>query len=336
MIKEAIKKILAKSDLTQGEAEGVMSEIMSGAATPAQIAGFLVALSAKGESISEIVGSVKAIRAMAAKVNLKATPIVDTCGTGGDNSGTFNISTCSTFVVAGAGLTVAKHGNRSVSSKCGSADVFEALGVKIDIPPGKVEECINEVGMGFMFAPNFHPAMKYALAPRKEIGVRTIFNILGPLCNPAGATAQVIGVFDEKLTEMMAEVLLQLGVERALVVHGMDGVDEISLSGHTKISELKAGKVNTYFVEPRDFGLQSVSANELLGGDAKYNANIITEILDGKKGAKRDVVLANSAAAIIAGGKAKSFSEAVRIAATSIDSGKAKEKLNKLKEFTNA
>jgi len=261
--------------------------------------------------------------------------VVDTCGTGGDRSKTFNISTTAAFVVAGCGIAVAKHGNRSVSSGCGSADVLQALGINIELRPAEVEECLKELGIGFLFAPLFHEAMKYALGPRREIGIRTIFNILGPLTNPANARAQVLGVYDPALTSIMAKVLGRLGSTHAFVVHGSDGLDEITITGETKVSEWYKGRVRNYTIKPQDFGIKKGRLKDLLGGGPEENAKILVGILEGKKGPKRDIVLLNAAAAIIASGKAKGFKEGIKLAEESIDSGAARRKLEVLREFSN-
>ncbi|EHP87375.1 anthranilate phosphoribosyltransferase [Methanotorris formicicus] len=334
MITDAIKKVVEFKDLDESEAIEVMNEIMGGKATQPQIASILTALRMKGETPVEIASFAKVMREFATKINPKVDKLVDTCGTGGDNLNTFNISTTVAFVVAGCCVAVAKHGNRSVSSKCGSADVLEALGVNLDIPPKKVEECIEKVGIGFLFAPLYHSAMKHALPVRKEIGIRTVFNVLGPLTNPANAEYQVVGVYDGNLTEKIAEVLKLLGLKGAMVVHG-SGMDEITTTGETKISELKDGDVKTYTITPEEFGFKRANVDELKGGDAKENARILREILDGKEGAKRDIVLINAAAALYVCNEAKSLEEGIKMAEKSIDSGKAMEKLEKLVEFTN-
>lgn len=336
MIKESIKKVVEGHNLTREEAALTMDTIMRGDATPSQIASFITALRIKGETVEEITGCAEKMREHAVNIYPHTKNLVDTCGTGGDVSGTFNISTVSALVAAGAGVPIAKHGNRSVSSRCGSADVLEALGVKIDIDPKKVEECIDKVGIGFIFAPNFHKAMRFAMPTRKEIGIRTVFNILGPLTNPAHASAQVLGVFREDLTETMAEVLKNLGVKHALVVHGMDGLDEISISDRTKVTHLREGKIETYFIKPEDFGIHKGKKEDILGGSAEENAEIAIEILKSEeKGSKRDIVILNAAAAIFVGGKAKDLKEGLRIAAGSIDSGAAYRKLEELVEFTS-
>jgi anthranilate phosphoribosyltransferase len=268
-------------------------------------------------------------------INLDLETIVDTCGTGGDGTNTFNVSTTTAFVVAGCGLRVAKHGNRSVSSLCGSADVIEILGVNLDVSPAVVEECLSRVGIGFLFAPALHGAMKYAIGPRKEIGIRSIFNILGPLTNPAGANVQVLGVYDKELTPVLAEVLNRLGSRSAFVVHGEDRLDEISITGRTFVSELKDGRVFNYTIEPEDFGLPSASIDEIRGGDAEENAQIVLKVLQGQPGPRRDIVLLNAAAALVAAGQASDFSEGIKQAAEAIDSGQAMQKLDALKDITN-
>ncbi len=332
---DAIKKVVAGHNLTREEAAGAMDTIMRGEATPSQIAALITALHTKGESVDEITGFAEKMREHAVNIYPKTPGLVDTCGTGGDVSGTFNISTVSAFVAAGAGVPIAKHGNRSITSRCGSADVLEALGVKIDLDPKKVEACIDAVGFGFIFAPNFHKAMRFAGPTRKEIGISTIFNILGPLSNPARAHAQVLGVFHQELTKIMAEVLGKLGTEQAMVVHGSDGLDEISVSEKTQVSHLKHGKVETYFIKPEDFGLVRRERKELLGGSAPENAETAIRILrNEEKGAKRDVVLINAAAALLVGGKARDLHEGIKLAAQTIDSGAAYKKLEAVIAFT--
>ena len=335
MIKEAITKLVEKTDLSEGESEAVMEEIMSGQATQAQIASFLTALRIKGETVEEITGAARVMRSKAARINVKDPNVVDTCGTGGDRLHTFNISTAAAFVVAGAGITVAKHGNRSVSSMCGSADVLRALGVNIDIPVERVEKCVNETGIGFLFAPVHHPAMRHAVGPRQEIGIRTIFNILGPLTNPAGAACQVIGVYSAHLTEILARVLVNLGAKRCFVVHGSDGLDEITITGETIISEGYRGEVKTYSIRPGDVGIKTGTIKDIKGGSAAENSSIILQILGGEKGPKRDIVLLNAAAGIMASGKSPDFNAGIRLAEVSIDSGKALAKLEELKRATN-
>jgi len=334
MIKEAIQLTVDGKDLSEDQMIETMTEIMEGNATDAQIAALLTALRIKGETVDEITG---AARVMREKVSAITSPAftVDTCGTGGDLSGTFNISTTSALVVAACGVPVAKHGNRSVSSKSGSADVLEALGVKIDLEPQKAQKCIEMTGFGFMFAPLFHPAMKYAIGPRKEMGIRTIFNILGPLTNPAGAERQVLGVYDDSLTEPLAQVLSNLGIRHAFVVHGEDGLDEITNADRTKISEVKEGRIDNYFISPEDLDLDRVRKEDLLGGNAEENAQITVAILEGEKGPKRDIVLMNAAAALITGDSVSSFSEGIEKAAGAIDSGAARDKLDEVKVATN-
>ncbi len=337
MIKQAIKKVIEGKNLTRQEAALTMDTIMKGEATTSQISAFITALRMKGETIDEITGCAEKMREHAANIYPQQKNLVDTCGTGGDKSGTINISTISALVVAGAGVPVAKHGNRSVSSKCGSADVLEALGVKVDLEPKKVEECINQVGIGFIFAPKFHAAMKYAMPARKETGIRTVFNILGPLTNPAKASFQVLGVFSSALTEVMAKVLGNLGIKHALVVHGKDGLDEITISDKTKVAELKDGKIKTYEIKPEDFGVKKAKLSEILGGAKEKNAKIALEILKAEeKGAKRNVVLMNAAAAIYAAGKAKDLKEGFKLAAEAVDSGTANKKLEELINFSNS
>ena len=336
MIQEAISKLIEKQDLTLDEATAVMDEIMSGKATDAQIAGFLVSLRLKGETIDEITACAKVMREKASRIKPKDHKhLIDVVGTGGDKSGTFNISTVAAFVTAGAGIPVAKHGNKSVSSKSGSADVLKALGINIDLEPKKVEQCINEVGIGYMFAPKFHSAMKYAIGPRKELAVRTIFNILGPLTNPAEAPYELMGVFSEELVEPLAEVLGKLGCKHAMVIHG-NGLDEITLEAPTKVAEYKDGHVTTYEIKPTDFGIKLAELKEIQGGSPEDNAKITLDILSGKeKGPKRNIVLLNAGAAIYTAGKADSIQDGIDMAKDSIDSGKALEKLNNLKDWTN-
>lgn len=334
MIREAIKILVEGINLSEKEMIETMRDIMEGKATDAQIASFLTALRLKGETVEEITGAVKVMREKATKIKAPEYT-VDTCGTGGDMSHTFNISTTSALIVAACGVPVAKHGNRSVSSRSGSADVLEALGVKIDLEPEKVEKCLETTGFGFMFAPLFHPAMKYAIGPRREMGIRTIFNILGPLTNPAGAKRQVLGVFDDSLTEVMAEVLANLGATHAFIVHGEDGLDEITNTDKTKITELKNGRIDTYFITPEDIGFPRAKKEDLLGGKAEENAQIVIDILNGKKGPKRDITIMNASAALITGDRAKSFSEAIEKASGAIDSGAALKKLEEIKAVSN-
>ncbi|MFA5104326.1 MAG: anthranilate phosphoribosyltransferase [Candidatus Margulisiibacteriota bacterium] len=335
MIKDCIKKLVEGQDLTSRESEEAMNDIMTGIATPSQIASLITALRIKGETSEEITGFAKIMRAHAVKLSPKADYFVDTCGTGGDVSGTFNISTVASFIAAGSGVVIAKHGNRAVSSKCGSADLLEKLGVMIDIPPEKVASCIDSVGLGFIFAPAFHQAMKHATPTRKEIGIRTIFNILGPVSNPANTKGQLMGVYSEKLTLVMAEVLKNQGCETAMVVYGTDGIDEISISGSTKVSHLSGGIIKEYFVEPENFGIKKQPLSSISGGSSEENAGITKNILEGKeKGARRDVVLLNAAAAIVVGKKAADIKEGLELAKRSLDSGAALDKLKKLIEFT--
>ena len=349
MIKEAIEKVVKRIDLSEGEMRSCFDEIMSGKATAAQIGAFVTALRMKGETVDEITGAAKVMREKSIHIsagryavdidrddiNIDRETVVDTCGTGGSGTNTFNISTTVAFVVAGCGLKVAKHGNRSASSACGSADVLEALGVRVDVPADLVQRCLIEIGIGFLYAPLFHNAMKYAVEPRKEIGIRTIFNILGPLSNPANATSQVLGVYDGRLTEVMAHVLKRLGVKRAFVVYGMDTLDEITITGKTRVTELKDGRIKTYYVTPEKFGLRRARLEEIDGGNAKDNAEIVLSVLKGERGPCRDVVLMNASAALVSGFKAKDFKIGVKMAARSIDSGAALDKLLKLIESTN-
>ena len=336
MIREAIRKVVQADDLTREEATAVMTEIMDGAATPAQIGCFLTALRLKGETVEEISGFAQVMREKATRIECSREDVVDTCGTGGDGLLTFNISTCAAFVAAGAGAAVAKHGNRSVSSGCGSADVLKELGVNIEAEPPVIERCLETVGIGFLFAPKLHLAMKHAIGPRREIGIRTVFNILGPLTNPAGAKRQLLGVYDGALTETLARVLDTLGSQRVFVVHGEDGLDEISTTGPTQVTELNESQVRTYTIHPQDFGLPLSSLEDFNGGDAAANAGILKEVVGGQKGPKRDIVLLNSAAVIVAAGKAEDLKEGLERAAESIDSGRAMEKLDQLIEVSNS
>jgi anthranilate phosphoribosyltransferase len=336
MIKEAIDKAVRNIDLREAEMMAAMEEIMGGEATPAQIGAFITALRIKGETVEEVTGAARIMRQKATRVNACATTIVDTCGTGGDKLNTFNISTTTAFVVAAAGIIVAKHGNRAVSSGCGSADVLEALGVNISVNQEIVEECIQQIGIGFLFAPKLHGAMKYAIGPRREIGIRTIFNMLGPLTNPAGATAQLLGVYDPKLTEMFADVLKNMGTKRAFVVHGLDGLDEVTITGETRVAELKDGIVRTYNIHPKDYVGNTYPLNDIRGGDPTVNAQITRDVLSGKPGACRDVVLMNAAVAIVAGEKAADIKEGVGLAADCIDSGAAVKRLQALIEMSNS
>lgn len=335
MIKEAISKVVKGADLTEDEMIHVMNEVMGGEASPAQIGAFLTALRVKGETPAEITGAARVMREKSTKIEAPTNQVVDTCGTGGDESMTFNISTAAAFVVSATGLTVAKHGNRSVSSKSGSADVLKSLGVNIEAEVSKVEECLSEIGIGFLFAPLLHGAMKYAAPVRREIGIRTIFNILGPLTNPAGAKRQVIGVYAPELTDLLAKVLFNLDCEHAFVVRGEDGLDEITLTTETKVTELKDGEIKTYHLKPEELGFNRCTPGDLVGGDSDENAEIILSIFKGVKGPKLDIVVANASAAIVAGGLSSTLAEGVALASSVIESGAALEKLEKLKELTN-
>ena len=330
MIQEAISKLVNKQSLTQNQAEQVMNQIMDGKATDAQIAAFITALRLKSETIDEITAFAKIMREKSQTIRPKASYLVDTCGTGGDNSNTFNISTASAFVVSGAGAAVAKHGNKSISSKCGSADVLAELGINIEMQPAQVEKCIEDIGIGFMFAPLFHPAMKYASKARKEIGIRTIFNILGPLTNPANAKSQLVGVFDEKLLMNIAKTLNNLGSRHAIVVNG-NGLDEITICGKTDVCELKNNKIDVYSINPIDFGFKLSSLDNIKGGSVSENAKIILDILNGSKGPKGDIVLLNAAAALLATDIVEDYRDAIELANYSIDSGNALKKLKDLK-----
>jgi anthranilate phosphoribosyltransferase len=339
-VKDVLNKLVEKKNLSCEEAKALFDNIMEGKLTEAQIGGILVALRAKGETVEEITGAVSAMREKSLKVPLPEEireKIVDTCGTGGDLKGTFNVSTAVAFVVASCGVPVAKHGNRSVSSKCGSADILEALGVKIVLKPEQVANCISETNFGFMFAPCFHPAMANVAKPRKELGIRTIFNLLGPMTNPAGAKRQLMGVFSEELTEKLARVLVNLGVKKAFVVHGKDGMDEITVCAPTKVVEISEGKIRTYEVSPEDFGLKSSPPEELKAGETlEENREIILRILKGKEdGAKTDIVLINSAFALLAGGRVNSIKEGIELAKESLEKGKPYETLEKVIEVTN-
>jgi anthranilate phosphoribosyltransferase len=344
MIVEAIRKAVERKDLTRDEAFAVMEAIMSGHATDAQIAAFLTALRMKGETVEEVIGFARVMREKVSPVKTRARVqtslsgtdremLVDTCGTGGDATGTFNVSTATAFVVSGAGIPVAKHGNRSVSSLCGSADVVEALGVRLDLSPERVGRCVDEVGIGFCYAPLLHKAMKFVMLARREIRIRTVFNILGPLTNPARASAQVIGVYDGALAEVMAQVLKELGTTRAFVVHGQDGLDELSTTGPSRVAELRDGEIRCYTVQPEDFGLPRVNLADLKGGSAADNAEIIRRILAGERGPKRDIVVLNAGAAIAAGGKAADIAAGIALATQAIDSGAARDRLARLVEF---
>lgn len=334
MLREAIALVAQGDDLTEIQAQQAMETIMRGEATPAQIGAFITGLRIKGETIDEITGCALAMRAHARHIRPKVQRLVDTCGTGGDGSNTFNVSTAAAFVIAGADVSVAKHGNRSVSSKCGSADVLEALGVTVDLDAPQVEACIEEVGIGFLFAPRFHASMRHAAGPRREIGIRTIFNLLGPLTNPAGAKGQVVGVYHPDLTEPLAHVLGRLGVEHALVVHGMDKLDEISIGAPTRVSRLYKGEVETFTIKPESVGMKPASLADIQGGDAQENADILRNLLKGEQGPRRDILLLNAAAGLVVAGQADTIADGVTIAAEVIDSGKALEKVEALVEFT--
>ncbi|HVN87170.1 MAG TPA: anthranilate phosphoribosyltransferase [Candidatus Binatia bacterium] len=336
-IQAALARVVERHDLTAEDAEAVIRHVMRGEATPAQIGGLLIALRMKGETVEELTGAVRAMRGAAVSIHPRATVVVDTCGTGGDRRGTFNISTATAFVVAGAGLTVAKHGNRAMSGTVGGADVLEALGVCIDLSPERIAACIDEIGIGFLFAPTFHPAMKFAAGPRRELGQRTIFNLLGPLSNPAGAQHQVVGVFAPQWVEPVAHVLGRLGSVHALVVHSDDGLDEISSAAPTAVAEWYAGGVHTYRVTPDEFGLVRCNAADLAGADtAQGGARIVRDVLDGRPSPRLETVVLNAAAAIYAGDAAPSLRDAIPIARAAIDSGKAGAKLDELVRFTNA
>ena len=348
MIKEAIAKVVRGVDLSEHEAKMAMDEILTGKATPAQISSFITAFRMKGETVDEITGAARAMRARAEKIclnnhlvnidrdeiNVEDETILDTCGTGGDGTNTFNVSTATALVVAGGGIKVAKHGQRTDSNHCGSAHVLEALGLKLDISRTDVERCIEEVGIGFLYAPLFYGAMKYPAGPRREIGIRTIFNLLGPLTNPAGATAQILGVYDSDLTEKMAHVLNRLGTREAFVVCGEGTFDEISICGPTRVSHLKGGEINTFHITPEDYGLSKGSPEDIRGGDAKKNAQIIKDILGGQRGPRQDMVLLNAGAAFVAAGLDGNFEQGIVRAMDSIDSGRAMEKLDALVSFT--
>ena len=334
MFREGLYKIICRADLTEAEMSEMIGGIFSGELTDAQIGAFMGALATKGETFEELAGAARAMRKKAVRIETAGTDVVDTCGTGGDGANTFNISTTTAFVVAGAGATVAKHGNRSVSSQCGSADLLEALGVNIDVDPEVVEEAIAEIRIGFMFAPRFHGAMKYAANARKQIGLRTIFNMLGPLTNPAAANCQLLGVYAPQLTEMFASALKLLGTKRAMVVHGHDGLDEISVCNPTRISELTDNRVSTYDITPETFFERRANPDEIMGGDPQVNAQITRAVLSGEKGAKRDIVLINSAAALMTAGRVDSLQSGIIMAEAAIDSGAANEKLEALIAFT--
>jgi anthranilate phosphoribosyltransferase len=352
VLREALHKLVEGQDLTEGEMIDAMEAIMGGEATHAQVAGFLTALRIKGETVDEITGAARVMREHATpirvggrrepavsidrdEINVEEETILDTCGTGGSGTNTFNISTTTAFVLAGAGVRVAKHGNRAVSSRCGSADVLEALGVNLDITPEKVQQCVEEVGIGFLYAPLLHSAMKHVAPVRREMGIRTVFNILGPLTNPAGASRQVLGVYRKELTATLARVLGRLGSTRACVVHGSDGMDEITITGSTFVAELREGEIQEYRIRPEDVGLKTAPAETIRGGDAQENAAIVRGILGGEKGPRRDVVLLNAAAALRVCGLTDELGGGVDLAARILDAGKAREALERLVEMTN-
>ncbi len=334
VFKETLEKIIQHHSLSFSEATSLMEEVMSGKLTSAQIAAFLIALRMKTETVDEIAGFATVMKKWVRVIHAKPAMVVDTCGTGGDGAKTFNISTIAAFVIAGAGIPVAKHGNVAVSSQCGSADLLKSLGVKIDVDRLVMERALNEIGICFLFAPLFHHAMMHAALPRREIGVRTVFNILGPLTNPAGAKAQVVGVYRKELTDLMAHVLVKLGVSRAFVVHGSDGLDEVTTTGKTFVSEVKNGEVSSFVFEPQSLGISKATSSDLKGGDIKYHTAIAKSILEGEKGPQRDVVLLNAAFGIVAGGAASDLKTGFKKATESLDSGMAKKKLEELIEYT--
>jgi anthranilate phosphoribosyltransferase len=335
MIKEAISKLIDGKSMNTEEAAQVMEEIMTGEVTPAQFGAFVTALRLKGETVEEITGLARTMRKHSLKVNIN-NPVIDVVGTGGDGCNTFNISTTTAFVVAGAGLKVAKHGNRAASSQCGAADVLKALGIQIELSPEQVKQCLEDVGIGFMFAAAFHPAMKYAGPPRREIGIRTVFNILGPLTNPASAGTYLLGVADSSLVETMAKVLQSLGCKHALVVHGDDGLDEITLTANTRVCEVTGSELKNYEISPEGLGFEKTGMDSLIGGTAEENAALLRDILNGKLGPQRDVVLMNAAAALVAGNRTMTLRQGVETAAESIDSGKAAGKLESLVKLTSS
>lgn len=334
MIREAIAKLVEKKDLTPAEMMQTMEEIMTGQALPTQIASFLTALRMKGETADEITAAAEVMRKHVTRIKVDAKIIFDACGTGGDCLHTFNISTIASLVVAGAGVTVAKHGNRSVSSKCGSADLLEALGVNIEAGPEITEKCLKEVGIGFLFAPKLHPAMKFAAPVRRELGIRTIFNILGPLTNPAGATHQILGVYDKNLGEKIATVLGNLGCVHALVVHGLDGLDEVSTTSDTLIWESKNGQLKNYQIKPEDFGIKRTTLEKLKSGDVNTNKQIALDVLDGKKGVFNDIVVLNAGCGLYAADRVKNIQEGINLAREVVETGKAREKLQRLRELS--
>ena len=336
MFPQLIEKLSRHEDLTTDEAAGAMAEVMEGRAAPAHISALLIGLAMKGERPAEIVGLARTMRANAVPLSRRYDDVFDTCGTGGDKSGTFNISSCAAIVVAACGVRVAKHGNRSASSKTGGADVYEAMGIRITAPPAVVERCLAEAGMGFFFAPTFHPSMKHAAPVRRELGVRTAFNLLGPLTNPAGATRQLVGVSRPEFTELLARALMLLGTKRAWVVHGADGIDELTTAGYSKISECRDGAVNTFYLHPSDVGLPKSPTSALVGGNAQENARIVESVLRGERGPARDVVLLNAGAALFIAGAARSIEDGIAMAWRAIERGDAKRILEKLIAISTA
>ena len=334
MFKENLGKIIQRNDLTEAQMSQMITDIFSGNITDAQIGAMMAALATKGETFEELAGAARAMRRKALRIQTSTGTVVDTCGTGGDGAHTFNISTTTSFVVAACGVTVAKHGNRSVSSQCGSADLLEALGVKLDTAPEIVEEAVQDIGIGFLFAPLYHGAMRFAAKARKEVGLRSIFNMLGPLTNPAGANCQLLGVYAPELTEMFAHALQLLGAKRAFVVHGHDGLDEISVCAPTRVSELKDGLIRTYDISPEQFFSEQAEPADLLGGNPEENAQITRNILNGEKGPKRNVVLINAAAALVAAGQAEDLKQGIRMAETAIDDGAAANKMEALIKYS--
>ena len=333
-IQQALEQLLNKADLSGAQMSSVMRQVMTGEATPAQIGGFLVALRMKGETVDEVAAAADVMRSLADAVSLNDKPAIDIVGTGGDSTSTFNISTCSAIVAAGAGVRVAKHGNRSVSSKSGAADLLEEAGVNIDLSAEQVAQCVDQLGLGFMFAPRHHSAMKHAIGPRREMAVRTIFNLLGPLTNPAGAKSQLLGVYDAQWVRPMAEVLNKLGSDHVIVVHGHDGMDEISISGPTRVAELKDGQVSEFMIEPQLFGLSVAPLSEITVNSATDSLSMINGVLDNKPGAARDIVLLNAGAAISVAGAADTIADGVALATKAIDSGDAKRKLQELVQMS--
>ena len=334
MFKQNLSKIVKRENLNEDQMSQMITDIFSGNITDAQIGAMMAALATKGETFEELAGAARAMRRKALRIQTSSAIVVDTCGTGGDSAHTFNISTTTSFVVAACGVTVAKHGNRSVSSQCGSADLLEALGIKLDTAPEIVEEAVQEIGIGFLFAPLYHGAMRFAAKARKEVGLRSIFNMLGPLTNPAGANCQLLGVYAPELTEMFAHALQLLGTKRAFVVHGHDGLDEISVCASTRVSELKDGLIRTYDISPEQFFNEQAEPVDLLGGNPEENAQITRNILNGEKGPKRNVVLINAAAALVAAGQAEDLKQGIRIAETAIDDGGAAKKMEALIKYS--